>query len=63
MEPRESKSTRHFNLSMVKSVIRIIAFSMLALTHMWSAGILLIIAELLGIAEELQYIYKKQQHE
>jgi hypothetical protein len=53
MEPRESKSSRHFNISMAKSIVRVAAFTMLSLNHIGSAGIILIVAELFGIAEEL----------
>ena len=53
MQPKESKSNRHFNISMVKSGIRITAFTMLAFNHLWMAGVTLIMAEMLGIAEEL----------
>jgi len=53
MQPKESKSNRHFNISMAKSTVRGIACICLMTEHMWYAGGLLLIAELLGIAEEL----------
>ena len=53
MEQKESKSSKHFNISMVKSAVRIAAYTMLAFGHLWMAGLVLIIAEGLGIAEEL----------
>ena len=53
MQPKESKSNRHFNISMVKSGFRILACICLMTEHMWYAGGLLMIAELLGIVEEL----------
>jgi hypothetical protein len=53
MQPKESKSNRHFNISMVKSAVRIAAYIMLAFGHLWMAGLVLIIAEGLGVAEEL----------
>jgi hypothetical protein len=52
MQPKESKSNRHFNISMVKSAVRIAAYTMLAFGYLWMAGLALIIAEGLGIAEE-----------
>jgi len=52
MQPKESKSNKHFNISMIKSAVRIAAGINLALGNIWYAGIFLIIAEGLGIAEE-----------
>ncbi len=52
MQPKESKSNRHFNISILKSGVRIFAGIVLATGGIWLAGILLIIAEVLGIAEE-----------
>jgi len=53
IEPKESKSNKHFNISMVKSGVRIAAYTMLAFGHLWMAGLVLIVAEGLGVAEEL----------
>jgi len=53
MQPKESKSSRHFWISMVKSGIRIWAGAALCWELPITAGILLIIAETLGVAEEL----------
>jgi len=53
MQPKESKSNRHFTISLIKSAIRIAAGVNLAINNIWYAGILLIIAEILGILEEL----------
>jgi hypothetical protein len=53
MQPKESKSNRHFQISLVKSLIRITAGLSLMKGWIWEAGILLIIAEILGIAEEI----------
>ena len=53
MQPKESKSNRHFNISMVKSSVRIAAYTMLAFGHLWVAGVVLIAAEILGVAEEI----------
>ena len=56
MQQKESKTNWHFRISIVKSIIRILA----GLTLMWAdhwyfnaAGGLLIGAEILGILEEL----------
>ena len=43
----------HFNVSMAKSIIRIVGFTALACQWFILAGILLIIAEGLGVVEEM----------
>jgi hypothetical protein len=43
----------HFKISMIKSALRIIAGGNLVLGNLVLAGIFLIVAELLGIAEEI----------
>lgn len=43
----------HFYVSLVKSIIRIGAGGCLILGNLFFAGVLLIVAELLGILEEL----------
>lgn len=53
MQPKESKTNRHFTISMIKSAVRIAAGVDLALGNIWYAGVLLVIAEVLGIVEEL----------
>ena len=53
MELKESKSNKHFTLSILKSGVRIFAGIALATGGITLAGILLIVAEILGIAEEL----------
>ena len=53
MQPKESKSNSHFWISMVKSGVRIWAGAALCWGLPVTAGILLIIAETLGVAEEL----------
>ena len=53
MQPKESKSNRHFQISLVKSLVRITAGLTLAVGDVGYAGVLLIVAEMLGIAEEL----------
>lgn len=46
-------SKKHFYISLVKSVVRIGAGAVLITGNIVVAGALIIIAELLGIAEEL----------
>jgi len=53
MQPKESKSSRHFRISLIKSAFRIIAGAALAMGNLYIAGAILIVAELLGIVEEL----------
>jgi hypothetical protein len=53
MQPKESKSNKHFQISLVKSTVRILAGMSLVLGNIPLAGVALIIAEILGIAEEL----------
>lgn len=53
MQPKESKSNTHFNISLFKSCIRIVAGVTLIKGEIVISGILFIIAELLGIAEEI----------
>jgi len=45
--------TKHRNISLVKSAFRIAAGFTLALGYLQGAGLLLVLAEVLGIAEEL----------
>lgn len=52
MQPKESKSNRHFKMSLAKSVLRIIAGAALAMGNLYIAGATLIVAELFGIIEE-----------
>jgi len=52
MQPKESKSSRHFKISLIKSAFRIIAGAALAMENLYIAGATLIVAELLGIVEE-----------
>lgn len=53
MQVKESKSNSHFWVSLLKSGVRIAAGAMFCLGDIWKAGALLIIAEVLGIIEEL----------
>lgn len=55
MQPKESKSNWHFNVSIAKSAVRIFAGVALLCADQWYvnvAGTLLILAEVLGIVEE-----------
>jgi hypothetical protein len=53
MEPKESKSSTHFRISMVKSLLRIIACYTLLTFDFQTTAILFCSAEVLGIVEEL----------
>jgi hypothetical protein len=53
MEPKESKSNTHFWISLIKSAIRILACWRLYEGDLHEAAGYLIIAEALGIAEEI----------
>ncbi len=52
VEPKDT-SKKHFYISLVKSVIRIGGCGFLVAGNVVIAGVLLIAAEILGIAEEL----------
>ena len=51
-EPKDP-SNKHFYISLVKSIVRIAAGAFLISGNFVAAGVLLIGAEILGIAEEL----------
>lgn len=53
MQEKESKTSTHFWISLVKSGIRFGAGYCLIIGNLLGAGVLLIIAETLGIAEEI----------
>lgn len=53
MQQKESKSSWHFNLSLFKSCLRISAGAALIKNEILVAGSLFILAEILGILEEL----------
>jgi hypothetical protein len=53
MQPKESKSRWHFWISFTKSTIRIFAAFALIGQSFTTAGLSLMLAELLGIVEEL----------
>lgn len=52
-QPKESKTNWHFRISVVKSSLRIVAGIALCKSDIWVAGVLFIVAEILGIVEEL----------
>jgi len=52
IQPKDT-SRKHFYVSLAKSLIRIVAGGALLVGHVAEAGALLIIAEVLGIAEEM----------
>jgi hypothetical protein len=52
MQEKESKTNWHFRISLIKSIVRIMAGVSLLNDQLVFAGLLLIIAEILGIAEE-----------
>ncbi len=52
IQPQDT-SKGHFYVSMVKRALRIVAGSNLLLGNLFAAGALLILAEVLGIVEEL----------
>lgn len=53
MQVKESKTNWHFRISLVKSILRIAAGMLLATQHFGASGVTFIIAEGLGIVEEL----------
>lgn len=52
-QKKESKTNWHFSLSIIKSVVRVMAGVTLINDQIMFAGALLIIAELFGILEEI----------
>jgi len=53
MQKKESKTNWHFGISIVKSGIRIMAGITLINDQVLLAGVLLILAEVFGVIEEL----------
>lgn len=53
MQEKESKTNTHFRISIIKSGIRFGAGYCLISDNLIGAGVLLIIAEVLGVAEEI----------
>ena len=52
MQPKESKSSKHFRMSMWKSTLRLFGCFMLFFGDVVGTAILFAIAETLGIVEE-----------
>jgi hypothetical protein len=52
-QEKESKTNWHFRISLVKSFLRIGAGFFFIIGDIFNSGLLLIIAEILGIVEEL----------
>jgi hypothetical protein len=53
MQEKESKTNWHFNVSLFKSCLRIVAGVALIMGDLISGGVVLIIAEIFGILEEM----------
>ena len=53
MQQKESKTTWHFRISLIKSGLRVLAGLALILSDITLSGILFVGAELFGILEEL----------
>jgi hypothetical protein len=53
MQVKESKTNWHFRISVAKSVLRLGAGGALIQNYFIAAGVLFILAEILGIIEEL----------
>jgi len=53
MQQKESKTSWHFQISLAKSCLRIVAGITLIRGELLFAGVLFILAEVLGIAEEM----------
>jgi hypothetical protein len=53
MQEKESHTNWHFRISVFKSILRIIAGIALVSEHVATAGCFFIVAEVLGIIEEL----------
>jgi hypothetical protein len=53
MQEKESKTNIHFRISVIKSTFRIIACIFLMNGKLLETGALLLLAEILGIAEEI----------
>jgi hypothetical protein len=53
MQEKESKTNWHFNVSLFKSCLRICAGAAIIMGDLVSGGVVLIIAEIFGVIEEL----------
>jgi len=52
MQQKESKTNWHFNISLLKSCLRIVAGVAMIKGEFTPAGVVLILAEILGVIEE-----------
>lgn len=52
MQPKESKSNRHFKLSMIKSGLRAFGCGYLMYGDFMGTAIVFLIAEIVGVVEE-----------
>jgi len=52
MQEKESKTNKHFRVSMIKSGIRMVGCAALMYGNLLAAGSLLFMAECLGVLEE-----------
>jgi len=52
MQPKESKTSWHFKISLAKSALRLAAGVSLCIGDLITSGIFFIVAEVLGIIEE-----------
>lgn len=53
MQPKESKTNRHFTYSIIKSIFRLAAAASLYFTELEAAALFFAVGEILGILEEL----------
>ena len=53
MQPKESKTTRHFTYSIIKSIFRLAAAASLYFGEIEATACFFAVAEILGILEEL----------
>ena len=53
MQPKESKTSWHFRISLAKSALRLAAGVSLCIGDFFTSGIFFVVAEVLGIVEEL----------
>jgi hypothetical protein len=53
MQPKESKTNKHFRISILKSGIRMLGCGFFILGNVFAGGCLFFIAECAGIIEEL----------
>lgn len=53
MQPKESKTSRHFTYSIIKSTLRLAAAAALYIGEIEASACFFAVAEILGIMEEL----------